>query len=124
MMSAISEEISNNEWIKHKDLYRVQTTEELFNIDPVPDFQCDFITDIKNKVGNIEMAADVKRRDEDDLEVLTDKLWGIRHDVYGLEDDVEKLRDAITLVREWGQQWKDMCKKIIIDKNIDIDDLI
>jgi hypothetical protein len=123
-MSAISEEISNNQWIKYKNLYRVQTTEDLFDITEAPNFQCDFITKISDRASTIESAADVKRRDEDNLEVLTDKLWEIRNEADGLSDDVEKLRDAITEVRAWGQQWKDMCKKLIIDKNIDIDDLV
>jgi hypothetical protein len=123
-MNTLAEETAYNQWIKYKNLYRVQTTEQLFDIDDAPEFQCDFITKISDRVNTIEAVADVKRRDEDDLEVLTDKLWEIRNEADGLSDDVEKIRNAITEVRAWGQQWKDMCKKLIIDKNIDIDDLV
>lgn len=110
-------------WGKIKDKYQVGHTEELFGLNDPVDYQCDFITDIKNKVGKIEVEADVKRRDEEDIEVLSDKLHYIRHEVYGLEDEVEQIRDRIVEVREWGTQWKELCKKIILKYDIDVTEL-
>ncbi|WP_299831588.1 hypothetical protein [uncultured Metabacillus sp.] len=110
-------------WGKIKDEYGVGRTEEIFGINDPVEYQCDFITKIKDRVGSIEVEADVKRRDEDDLEVLSDKLHSIRYEVYGLEDDIEKIRGAIEDVREWGTQWKELCKKIILDHKIDINEI-
>lgn len=110
-------------WGKIKDEYGVGRTEEIFGLNNPVDYQCDFITEIKNKVGSIDVEADVKRRDEDDIEVLSDKLYSIRHEVYGLEDDIEKLRDAITDVREWGTQWKELCKRLILKHDLEISEI-
>lgn len=116
-------EDSKAAWKKIKDYYNCKTTEEIFGINNPVEHQCSFIDKIKDKVGTIELEAEVRKRDEDDIEVLSDKLYSIRHEVYGLEDEIEEIRTRIEEVRKWGSQWKDLCKKIILKHNLDISEI-
>jgi hypothetical protein len=55
---------------------------------------------------------------------LKDALFDINWESDGLEKEVEELRTAIENVRQWGQEWKDFCKKLIEMKKISIDELV
>ena len=99
------------------------TSEYLLGLEPAIDYQCNLIDEIKDKVGSIEILSNVKRKEEDDVEVLRDKLYYIENEVDGLDEDIEKLRTAIGEVRSWGQDWKDLAKKLIERYDIKIEDL-
>lgn len=109
------------DWDAIKKDHRVKNTEELFCIDPVPVHQCPSIDTICQAISNIESSANVSRYDKrDEEERLSDISWEIR----GLERSIEEIRDAVEDVRRWGQEWKDLAKRIIEENNIDINDLI
>ncbi|PLR99542.1 hypothetical protein [Bacillus sp. T33-2] len=98
-------------WERLKREGGVETTEEIFDIDIPPEHQCPKIDKVIKTINEVNKQANVGRHDE--FEDLKDKLKSIEYDISGLDDDVEELREAIESVRKWGQQWKELAKKVI-----------
>lgn len=101
--------------LKHKLTY----SEDLFSVPYAPDHQCSAIDEI---LGCIKWISDalwkVDKLDEEELRDLADD---IDHKLYGLDDKLEDLRSACGGIREWGQGWKNACKEVINQYNIDIE---
>ncbi len=105
-----------------KESYHPYTSEALLGLPEPPAYQCDFITELVKKVEGIE--SEISRahdylRDEkiEDAEHYTSSaLWDVRN----VADEIESLRAQIEAVRAWGQEWKDLAKKMLNDEEIDI----
>lgn len=96
---------------KIKELNNCATTEQLFFIDHPPDYQCPNIDEILKSLSYIEKFAKIPNHyDEDDL---VDKLQQIDMELYGLDGKIEDLREAIDLVRQWGDAWKDVFREFV-----------
>lgn len=110
-------------WNELKKEYRVKTTEELFQISSQPEEQCPKIDSLTYTAQNIlDYARDSERYVNCDIAV--DKLEGIYHSAYSLEDELEELRGRISDIRAWGDDWKNLAKHIITKYEIDIEELI
>lgn len=110
------------DWETVKKEYRVKSTEKLFGIEEPPDYQCPAIDKICNTISNISSSAEgnyLGYGNEDEGERLSD----IKHEVRGLEDELEDVRAAVEYIRNWGQDWKDLAKQIIEKYEIDIEEL-
>ena len=100
----------------------IETSEILFGIDPQPNYQC---SDIDSYIQNNSMAVkDIKYyvhiiKGSDDLEHI-EKLVGFIEDESNCLDngsELEDLRLACVKIREWGQQWKDIAKRLINEQD-------
>lgn len=104
-----------------KQSYHPYTSEALLSLSEPPAYQCDNITDLVNKVKSIESEIDRAHdylRDEEyeDAEHhASSALWDIRD----VSNEIESLREQIELVRAWGQEWKDLAKKMLNDETLD-----
>jgi len=87
------------------------TSEEMFDIELPPDYQCPFIDKIVKAIREIEKNAKVGKYDE--FEDLKNKLEEIDYYVYDLESKLEELRNNIELLREWGYAWKKLAKEFV-----------
>lgn len=120
-MKTLSKEESLIAWGKIKDEYGCATTEELFSLnDPVP-YQCSFIDEVVKKVKSIQKDLNYYRHDEKDD--LVHRLDSISYDIGNLDDEINEIRSSIEEVREWGNQWKDLCKKVILKYEVNIDEI-
>lgn len=105
-----------------KESYHPYTSEALLGLSEPPAYQCDFITELVKKVegieGEIARANDHFRDEEfEDAEhYASSALWDIRN----VANEIESLRAQIEAVRAWGQEWKDLAKKMLNDEEIDI----
>lgn len=104
-----------------KEEYNCTSSEELFNIDHPPDFQCSKIDKIVKEIRSIEKESDVDRNDE--FEDLKYRLDSINSTTYDLDCEVEGLRSAIEEARNWGQQWKDLFKRTFEAHQINYEEL-
>lgn len=96
-----------------------KTSEELFNVvEPVP-YQCSKIDSVIKTLQQMEKESDVGKYD-DDVEDLKNRLDSVNWEFSGLIDTIEELRTAIGDVRDWGNGWKKLCKKIIENENFDV----
>ncbi|MCA1021549.1 hypothetical protein [Halobacillus litoralis] len=112
------EEEKENFWIDIKVDRDVENSEKLFGFTVPPDFQCPNIDSIIKKIKIVENDSSNTDGESDEL---VDRLDDINHTVYQLESDVEDVREAIELVRSWGQEWKSLCKQILFDNKDKID---
>ncbi|PAD70598.1 hypothetical protein CHH83_02005 [Bacillus sp. 7586-K] len=108
-------------WGKIKDEYGVGRTEELFGINDPVEYQCSFIDEVIKTVKSIQKDLNYFKYDE--KEELMERLDSISWDIRGLDDDINEIRSALEEVREWGNQWKDLCKRIILKHNLDISEI-
>lgn len=90
------------------------TSEQLFDIQEPLDYQCSKIDKCKSEyrtmfkdINNAIRLANRYDNVEDFASDISSAIWGLD------EDSFEELRTAIEEVRAWGQEWKDLCKKII-----------
>lgn len=100
------------------------TSEDILGLTSPVEYQCDNITNLIKKFNSIQFLSNLTRRDDsDDNEFLRDRLSDIAWESVDLEDEIEEIRSEIEKLREWGQEWKELAKKLIIDYNIDIEDI-
>lgn len=110
------------EYLKNK--YRV-STEQIFGIPEQIDPQCPVVDEIIKQINN--ESSDVKScykelksgSENIDLDDIANTLDNVRYNLDTL--DIERLRDAIVSLREWGQGWKDLCGDIIATEDINTD---
>lgn len=103
-----------------KKKYDVKTSEELFGISPQPAAQCGYIYGVID-----ELDATCKK-----IESLIDDIRrsGNMVSMHGLADDIEyylsdidiksqlyDLRDKIELIRGWGEEWKKLAKRLLVN---------
>lgn len=104
-----------------KQSYHPYTSEALLGLSEPPAYQCDNITDLVHKVTCIESEIDRAHdyiRDEkyEDAEHHAHSaLW----DIKDVANEIEELRAQIDAVRAWGQEWKDLAKKMLNDEEFD-----
>lgn len=108
---------------KAKEECGYKTSEYMFGLVSPTEHQCKSIDSIVEKVKNIEKFSVVGRYDQENTELLRDKLFDIEHEVYDLSSEIEKVRSALEDVRAWGQDWKDLAKKLIENYDIPIEDI-
>lgn len=102
------------------------TSENALGISIPPEFQCSNIDQVIKNIGSIEKEVD-NARDYLRNEEYDDVQWHLdsaNHDLYGLASEVEEIRTAIEEVRAWGQEWKDLAKRLINETDVKIEDFI
>lgn len=94
-----------------KNIIGMKSSESLFGITPSLPDTCPHIDDALHMINKIESATNYKSRwSESDFEDAVKES----HDIaYEIPDKLEKLRKMNSELREWGQQWKDLCKNIM-----------
>lgn len=95
------------------------STEYLLGIDKPPEYQCRHIDSILRELNYANDAIHKSKR-YDDIEDLKECLDDIENALYNLDYDLEDIRDAIVKVRGWGEQWKQVAKDLLNDR----DDLV
>ncbi|TCJ00006.1 hypothetical protein [Cytobacillus praedii] len=116
-----SKDESRLKWGNIKDEYGVGTTEELFGLNDPVEYQCSFIDEVVKKVKSIQRDMNYYRHDE--KEDLIHRLDSISYDIGDLDDEINDIRAALEEVREWGVQWKELCKRLILQFNIEINEI-
>ncbi|MCP1159326.1 hypothetical protein [Bacillus infantis] len=117
----MTKEESQIAWGKIKDEYGVSRTEDLFSLNDPVEYQCSFIDEVVKKVKSIQRDLNYYRHDEYDD--LIHRMDSVAYDVSNLDDEINEIRTAIEEVREWGSQWKELCKKLILEHKINIEDI-
>jgi len=104
----------------------IETSEELFGIDLQPDEQCpkiDKYLSINDNAINwvTEYVKDIKKTEDlDDIYKYADDIeWEL--DSLNAESSLEEIRNKCGSVRYWGQQWKDLAKKLLNERESLID---
>ncbi|RNB59395.1 hypothetical protein EDM57_04435 [Brevibacillus gelatini] len=105
-----------------KEFYQKKMSEDLFGIVNPPEYQCQYINTIVKTLKDVyKSTSKAKYMGENDL---IDLVNDINRELYRIDDDIEDIRGALENARKWGQEWKDLCKKIIERYNIDVQELI
>jgi hypothetical protein len=106
------EENKENFWIRIKGNQGMETSEELLRITPPPEYQCKTIDGIVHGIKHIkdEISESEYEEEYDDLRNRLSEIEKIASD---LIDEVEEVREAVELVRDWGQEWKDKYKDLL-----------
>lgn len=112
------------EGLKIKQGY--ETSEDLFNISSPVDHICGKFTNIKKSFNrNIRYCNDAfrefKNEDYDSAESLVEVVLC---DLSEYEDILGEIHDTLGAVRAWGEDWKRLCKRIIEENDIDLDEYI
>ena len=112
------------EGLKIKQGY--ETSENLFNISSPVDHICDKFTNIKESFNrNIRYCNDAFREfKNEDYDSARSLVEDVLYDISEYEDILDEIHDTLGEVRVWGQDWKDLCKRIIEENNIDLDKYI
>ncbi|MFJ7950369.1 hypothetical protein ACIQZG_02455 [Lysinibacillus sp. NPDC096418] len=102
------------------------TSEYVLGIDEPPEHQCLNIDEVIKRVKGALKDCDYSRdyiKDEDlsNAESYADDVY---HELYDLEDAIEKIRTEIENVRAWGQEWKDLAKKLINETDVKIEEFV
>lgn len=111
---------------KIKQELEIKTSEDLFGIDPQPEQQCPKV-DEHLRINNVTIKwiegyiKDIKgTEDLDDIYKCADDIeWEV--DNLNAEPSLEELRLKCDMIRQWGQQWKDLAKKLINEREDFID---
>ena len=95
---------------------KLTCSEDLFDIEYPPEHQCSKIDSVVRDINSAEKALDraLKYDDRDDIIEYVDEA---KSDLYNMTYELEELREAIIGVRDWGQQWKDLCKELLDEKD-------
>lgn len=103
------------------------TSEELLGITKQPEYQCPNIDktlrvlyDIKKEI--LGYTKGLKYSDNEEvIKIANDIEWSIN--MLDIDYDLEKLRKSCEEIRTWGQEWKNLSKKLIA-KQDDISNLL
>jgi hypothetical protein len=96
------------------------TSEQRLGIIAPPEHQCSEIDKIIKAIRYCTKLADkADRLDEEDAKSA---LNDISSELWNFERDIEDIRKACEGLREWGQAWKDLCKSVALEKDIDLQD--
>jgi phosphopantothenate synthetase len=90
------------------------TSEEQFGISPQPKETCPMIDEVISYLKKIEQAIyRHEKLEEDELRSVINDVdcW-----VSGLTDTMESIRENTSSIRDWGNEWKSLAKKIISNK--------
>ena len=90
------------------------TSESILGIPKPPDHQCPDIDGYVNNANIIESAiSDALKCDElEDMKSNVEDADWHASDIKGYFED---LRENMDLLRQWGQEWKDLAKRLIED---------
>lgn len=84
-----------------------------------PEDTCPMIDGVIDSLDTVKKY--MKKYDRiDDVAVLHSMLYDIEWDL-GLDDDMEKIRTNVCLIRDWGQSWKDYALQLEKEHNINVD---
>ncbi|MGG4267400.1 hypothetical protein [Peribacillus simplex] len=105
---------------KLKIINDVGCSEELFDIEQPAEYQCPKIDSLIKSMSLMESLTKVTNHtDEDDMR---SQLSDIEHEVYGIDSQLEELREAIESVRTWGESWKKVVKNLIERDLVDLEE--
>jgi len=97
----------------------VSLSEELFDFDKPPDYQCPNIDGILRNISYAQRELTTAKH-QDDIETIIEYIEKAENDLYNLDYDLEDLRHAIINIRGWGESWKKLAKSLLEDR----DDLV
>ena len=92
-----------------------ETSEELYDIRSQAPDTCPLIDAIQREAKNIRKKMyNYEKMDESELK---DILWHVDNFLYdnicgGSQCAIERVRDNVSNVRAWGQEWKDYAKRV------------
>ncbi len=101
------------------------TSEDVFGIITPPSFQCRNIDAMIDNMKQLTLRIDsidqsLWRKEYDDMQQPIDEMYNYLID----KDTLEKLRRDIIDIREWGEDWKQLAKRIIAGEKVDIEKYI
>lgn len=97
----------------------VSISEELFDFDKPPDYQCPNIDGILRNISYTQRELSTAKHQED-IESIIEYIEKAENDLYNLDYDLEDLREVIINIRGWGESWKKLAKSLLEDR----DDLV
>lgn len=92
------------------------TSEDVFYINEQPKNTCPMLDELKDGI-NKALRELSYNEDIDDI-----KYW-VEYYLANLDLVVEQARENTENIREWGQQWKDLAKRVINKTDIEIEDI-
>lgn len=94
-----------------KSVCGVEQSEMLFGIELPPEHQCQFIDKMIKVANDCEKyAASIGR--SDDVSECHSTARDIEWEISSFQDSLEKLRKKIEALRDWGEQWKRVAKRM------------
>ena len=94
-----------------KSVCGVEQSEMLFGIKLPPEHQCQFIDKMIKMATDCEKyAASIGRTD--DISECHSTAHDIEWEIASFHDNLEKLRKKIEALRDWGEQWKRVAKRM------------
>jgi hypothetical protein len=103
-----------------KSKFLVGNSEELFNIEMPPKYQCPKINELIKQIKTIENLC---KTNDCDSEYLLECLADILNEVWSFESDLEEIRRAIDDLRDWGNSWKKEFKYLVNHTDIDLENI-
>ena len=96
---------------KIKEVCGVVASEQLFGFQFAPEHQCQFIDELIKSSNSLERAA-ASIGKSDEISEAQSTAKDIEWEISGFHDKLEKMRKKIEMLREWGENWKRVAKKI------------
>jgi flagellin-specific chaperone FliS len=97
-----------------------KTSEQNLGLVEPPTHQCPDIDKLIKIIRSVVKTSNsTKGMDVDDFISAMDD---IDRELWDFESDLEKIRSACEALREWGQAWKDLCKNVADETNVDLQD--
>jgi len=94
----------------------VSISEELFDFDKPPDYQCPNIDGILRNISYAQRELSTAKHQED-IETIIEYIEKAENDLYNLDYDLEDLREVIINIRGWGESWKKLAKSLLEDRD-------
>jgi len=85
------------------------SSEKDFGVSEQPCVTCPMINSVIKSINSA--LCNIKGWDYDPtIEDLKDKCSNVEDDLWSLVSEMEDIRKNVELIREWGQEWKDLAK--------------
>lgn len=94
----------------------LENSEALFGIDNPPVYQCPQIDRMIKDIGYAEKALN-KALSYDDADDIREHVDEAVREIWNTAYELEELRETIITLRDWGQRWKDECKRAVNEMN-------
>lgn len=85
-------------------------SEEKLGLPPQPSFSCPEINKLKRHVRKLRLLLYIQYKRDN----ISGEMYNILHDeILAIEEGFEYCRSQASDIRDWGYEWKKLCKKMI-----------
>jgi hypothetical protein len=100
----------------------IKTSEDVFGIDSPVDYQCSNFNSIYKDLERINRSMNYAVR-ENEVDDVIYHVKDAMDDIGDIEKKIAHVHEKIEELREWGEQWKKLCKQAL-ESEVTLEDYI